>query len=165
MRYLKTNALALLAALIFLSACSATQKNAGEPVKKYIPVSPELYDTIVHMDSVLFDAFNKRDLEKLKTVFSTDIEFFHDKGGLTDYNQVIANSQKLFDQNNDLKRTPVPGSVEVYPIKDYGAVQTGMHRFCHLEKGKEDCGTFKFVHVWRKKDGQWKLARVISYDH
>ena len=152
-------------AIAIISSCSATQKITGERAKKYIPVSKELYDTIAHMDSVLFDAFNNQDLNKQKTIFSTDVEFYHDKGGLTNYNQLIENTQRLFNQNSGLRRTLIQGSLEVYPIKDYGAIEVGIHRFCHQENGKDDCGTFKFLHIWQKKDGIWKLTRVISYDH
>lgn len=144
---------------------SAGQAFGQEPVKRYIPVSQALYDTIARMDSLLFNSFNNRDLAAQKKIFSVDIEFYHDKGGLTRYDQVIENTKRLFDQDNGLKRTLVPGSMEVYPIKDYGAVQIGMHRFCHKENGKDDCGTFKFIHIWQQKNGEWKLARVISYDH
>lgn len=148
---------AILIAFAFVLSCSGT--------KKVTTVSKELYAEIAHMDSVLFNAFNGRDLETLKKIFSPDLEFYHDLGGLTNYDQNIANSKILFDRNNGLHRTLVPGSLEVHPIKDYGAIQIGRHRFCHPENGKEDCGTFKFVHIWQKKNNEWKLTRVISYDH
>jgi len=136
-------------------------------VPKYIPVSKDLYDEITHMDSVLFDAFNAQDLEKLAMFFSEDLEFYHDKGGLTNYQQTMDNFKSLFERNQHtgLKRVLIEGSMEVYPIKDFGAVQLGKHRFCHVEKGKDDCGTFQFVHTWQKKDGQWKVTRIISFDH
>ncbi len=129
--------------------------------------SPELYREILHMDSVLFNAFNAQDLEQMKNTFSTDLEFYHDKGGLTDYNQTIANFKSLFEKNltTGLRRDLEISSVEVYSIKDFGALEVGMHKFCHVENGKEDCGTFKFIHIWHRTDGQWKLTRVISYDH
>lgn len=129
--------------------------------------SPELYREILHMDSVLFNAFNAQDLEQMKNTFSTDLEFYHDKGGLTDYNQTIANFKSLFEKNltTGLRRDLNISSVEVYSIKDFGALEVGMHKFCHVENGKEDCGTFKFIHLWHKTDGVWRLTRVISYDH
>ncbi len=37
--------------------------------------------------------------------------------------------------------------------------------FCHVENGKNECGTFRFVHIWQKKDGEWKISRAISYSH
>lgn len=125
----------------------------------------ELYLEIVAMDRVLFEAFNDRDLEKLKSIFAHDIEFFHDQGGMSKYDQLIENTQRLFARDNGLKRTAVPGSLEIYPIRDYGALQVGKHTFCHVENGRDDCGTFKFVHVWQKRSDGWKLTRVISYGH
>ena len=127
--------------------------------------SSSLYNEIAHMDSVLFDAFNNRDIERFKTLFTTDLEFYHDKGGLTDYNYSIESLKNTAAQNNGLRRELVKGSLEVYPIKDYGAIQIGTHTFCHPENGKMDCGSFKFVHVWKKINNEWKITRVISYDH
>ncbi len=161
MRHSKTKIFILLTTIAFISACSATQKNTGEQTKKYKPASKDLYDTIAHMDSILFEGFNNRDLDVQKMIFSTDIEFYHDKGSLTNYNQLIENTRNLFDQNTGLKRSLIPGSLEVYPIKDYGAVEIGTHRFCHQENGKDDCGYFKFVHIWQKKDAKGQLTRVI----
>ncbi len=124
-----------------------------------------LYKEIAHMDSVLFDAFNAHDVEKLKTLFTEDLEFYHDKGGLTRYEQNMNSFKENFARASDIHRELIAGSMEVYPIKDYGAVEIAAHRFCHLENGKDVCGTFKFVHVWQKKDGNWKISRVVSYDH
>ncbi len=124
-----------------------------------------LYNEIAHMDSVLFNAFNAHDLETIKTVFDESLEFYHDKGGLTNYAQNIVGSQSLFAQNNGLKRKLVEGSMEVYPVNNYGAIQVGAHTFCHKEGDKDDCGTFKFMHIWQKKNGTWKITRIASYDH
>jgi ketosteroid isomerase-like protein len=55
--------------------------------------------------------------------------------------------------------------MEVYPIKDFGAIQTASHIFSHVENGKLEKGTFKFVHIWKKENGSWKVCRVITYDH
>jgi ketosteroid isomerase-like protein len=165
MKLLKHASFFCLSLLCVSIACSAFGQNSGEDKKAYVPASKALYDSIFHMDSVLFDAFNKRDIETLKNIFATDLEFYHDQGGLTNYKQVIENTNKLFEQNNGLKRTLINGSLEVYPINDYGAIQTGRHQFCHQENGKDDCGTFKFVHIWQKRKDGWKLTRVISYCH
>ena len=122
-----------------------------------------LYKEIAHMDSVLFNAFNTRDLPKIKSLFADNLEFFHDKGGLTNYEENMKNFEKAFAKNNGLRRTLE--SMEVYPVPGYGAIQTGTHRFCHEENGKTECGDFKFLHVWEKKNNEWKITRVISYDH
>ena len=125
----------------------------------------ELYQEIAKQDSLLFNAFNTRDIDLFKTMFTEDLEFYHDKGGLTGYEHTIDFLKTTAQGNNQLKRELVKGSLEVYPIPGYGAMEIGMHRFCHLDNGKQSCGTFKFVHIWKKKDNQWKITRVISYDH
>lgn len=154
-----------LAFIFLMTACASSKKRSGAATEKKAQASTELYNAITQMDSLLFDAFNKRNLEIQKDIFATDLEFYHDKGGLTNYSQTIESTRRLFSQDNGLRRTLIPGSLQVYPVKDYGAIQLGRHRFCHQEGGKEDCGTFAFVHIWRKTAGGWKLARVVSYDH
>ena len=124
--------------------------------------SDDLFKKIESLDSIVFSALNTCDIEKFGT---KDLEFYHDKGGLTDYTYTINSIKGNCDRKLGLTRTLVPGSMEVYPIGDYGAVQLGSHRFCHMENGKEDCGTFRFVHVWKFEHQQWKISRVISYDH
>ena len=124
-----------------------------------------LYKEIAQMDSVMFHAFNTRDIEKFKSLFTEDLEFYHDKGGLTNYEHTINFMKETAKNNNGLRRDLVKGSLEVYPIPGYGAMEIGAHTFCHLENGKQDCGTFKFVHIWQKKNGEWKITRVVSYDH
>lgn len=148
--------------LLTVTRPKAQSKNSAD-VKP--PAPQALYNEIAHMDSVLFNAFNKQDLETIKIVFAQDLEFYHDKGGLSGYNESIAATGKLFAQNNGLKRELVKGTMEVYPVPGYGAIQVGSHTFCHMENGKPDCGTFKFLQVWRKRDNEWKLTRVVSYDH
>lgn len=124
-----------------------------------------LYNEITQMDSILFNAFNTRDVEMFNSLFTHDLEFYHDKGGLTNYEHTIGFMKEVAQNNNGLRRDLVKGSLEVYPIPGYGAMEIGAHTFCHLEKGKKNCGTFKFVHIWQKKNGEWKISRVVSYGH
>lgn len=153
----------LLSGLLLLAAC--TSSNNLTVAKKQSAESGELYFAIAHMDSVLFNAFNNRDIEKLKTLFTEDLEFYHDLGGLTNYTQNMEAFKNTAANNNNLKRELIVGSLEVYPVKDFGAMQIGEHRFCHTENGKPDCGTFKFVHIWKKINNEWKISRVVSYGH
>ena len=127
--------------------------------------SPSLYEEIKEADAAFFDAFNNRDIETIEQFFTEDLEFYHDEAGLGSYEQNIEATQRLFDKNNGLKRSLIEGSLEVYPVKDYGAIQIGSHEFCHPVNGVQDCGTFQFVHIWKKEGDTWKIARVISYGH
>lgn len=79
----------------------------------------------------------------------------------------MANFRGLFARNAEtgLRREMVPGTLEVYPLGDFGLLEVCQHRFCHTENGSEDCGTFKNIMVWRKEGTSYKVCRVISYDH
>jgi len=59
----------------------------------------------------------------------------------------------------------VRGSVEARAIHDYGAVQTGEHRFYLTQEGWKEAldGIGKFVKLWRRTEGGWRVSRVISY--
>ncbi len=129
------------------------------------PEAKALYAEIVHMDSAVFNAFNTRDIDKLKTFFSMDLEIYQDNTGLRNYTQAMEAFSGLFKKDYILKRELITQSMEVYPIKEFGAIQTGQHTFCHTENGKRECSTFKFVHIWEKKEGNWKIKRLVTYDH
>lgn len=117
------------------------------------------------MDTAIFDAFNAHDVDKLMALFTDDLEFYHDTGGLTNYQQTADGFRKMFAGTPDIRRDLVKESLQVYPIKDHGALEIGCHRFCHKENGKDDCGTFEFAMIWRKVGDSWKISRVLSYGH
>ena len=129
------------------------------------PASQELYDQIKRMDAALTDAFDAHDIDKLKALFTEDLEFYQDNEGLARYEQTVRDFESLFAQDNQMRRKLVEVSLEVYPVKGYGAIELGAHQFCHIENGKNECGTFRFVHLWRRADGAWKISRVVSYAH
>jgi ketosteroid isomerase-like protein len=143
----------------------SAQAEDQQTAKKNTATSGELFDTIARMDSAIFDAFNAHDVDRLMSLFTDDLEFYHDTGGLGDYRQNAESFKKMFASTPDIRRDLVKGSLEVYPIKDYGAMEIGEHRFCHKENGKDDCGSFKFAMVWRKSGESWKISRVLSYGH
>lgn len=136
---------------LFLSLCLATVV--------YIPADKGLYDTIVQQDSLLFTAFNSRNLLRIDRVFSANLEVFQDNTGVRNHAQTIDAFKRCFNKDYALTRTLVKGILEVYLLKDYGAIETGRHTFCHTENGKLDCATFKFVHIWKKKMGDGKLRK------
>jgi hypothetical protein len=132
------------------------------PDAKTAATSGELYQAIASKDSELFSTFNAQDIGQLKTFFTEDLEFYHDRSGLTNYAQTNEHFKKMFDQGNGIKRELIQNSLEVYPIKDYGAIEIGEHRFCHVENGKNECGIFSFIILWQNQGGIWKVSRVIS---
>ncbi len=124
-----------------------------------------LRDQIVEADQRLFDAFNGCDIPTFSGMLAKDLEFYHDTGGVTGYSHSVNVTKENCERNLGLTRTLVDGSMEVYPVKDFGAMQIAKHQFCHLENGRMDCGTFGFAHVWKQTDEGWKVVRVLSYGH
>lgn len=129
------------------------------------PAPDALERTVAALDRRLFAAYDAHDLDALMANFEPGLEFFHDQGGLLGWAQVKAGFASVFAQSPDIRRELVPGSLRVYPIKGYGAVELGAHRFCHAEQGKAVCGTFQFLHIWHEVNGAWRVARVVSWDH
>lgn len=129
--------------------------------------SGPLFDSLARMDSVLFDAsFTSCDAMKANAIFTDDVEFYHDKAGFAAREQVRNNTRRLTEscpRSRGVTRTLISGSVRVYPIEGYGAVQMGLHRFD--ERGASSSTLTRFVHVWRLENGAWRLARVLSLDH
>jgi hypothetical protein len=146
--------------LLAFSTTPLITQTASTPATK-----DSLFQTIAAFDTALFDAANHCDLDKLGTFFSDDLEFYHDQSGLSVGKQDFLEKSK----NNicgKVIRELVPGSLEVYPLKGFGAVEIGIHRFHH--PGHDDTmaiGEAKFIHIWQYKDGVWKISRVISFDH
>lgn len=133
--------------------------------KKVTVIDKSLFDTIAQMDSLMFAAYNTQHLSVMKTYFTKDLEWYQDNGGLLNYETVFTNFQSIFDRPEKLSRELVKGTLEVIPIKNFGAIEIGQHRFKHMENGKLEVGTFRFVMIWKNDTGNWKISRVISFDH
>jgi hypothetical protein len=127
--------------------------------------SGALYNEIARQDSLQFSAFNARNLDQLMAFFDTTLELYQDNTGVRNFEQTRMAFGNLFKMSYALTRKLIPGTLEVYPIKDYGAIETGRHTFSHIENGQTQVGTYKFMQIWQKKDGVWKVTREITYDH
>jgi hypothetical protein len=147
---------------------AVVQPSKVAPLPAPMNTQTALYQQILAVDGQLFQAFNTCDSLTYRTFIADDLEFYHDAGGL---NVSLANEMVTFRQmcarGTHLRRELLANTLEVHPIKNYGAVEIGAHRFYHTNPGQPEklSGTYKFVHVWHYLNGQWKLARVISYGH
>ena len=155
MRALKI--VAMLAFILPHAAQAAPLEASGDP--------KALYNTILHMDAVMFDAFNTHDLDVMKNLFAANCEFYHDRDGLQDYETTINNLKRLFATNANVKRELIPASVQVYAIPGFGAVELGDHKFTNVENGQAHSTVYHFIHAWQFKDNQWKVTRAISLGH
>ena len=134
----------------------------------------ELFLELQKMDALLFEeGFNNCSKEAMETALSEDLEFFHDKGGITKGKETFITSfiTNMCDENKKPIRKLVPNSLSVFPLRKngvlYGAIQKGVHEFFIKESGKELYKTevSQFTHLWLKEDKGWKISRVLSYDH
>jgi Domain of unknown function (DUF4440) len=174
------NAIRVILICSFLVAAAAVAKEPATTSDN----QTALYDEIAAADSELFRAANGCDLVKLGSMVDDGLEFYHDKAGLMVGKQLFLNSVK----NNTcgvMIRELVQGSLEVYPVKGFGAIEVGVHRFHHPGHEKEwrgarelgmtrfldpgaaewPAGQAKFLHIWRKEQTGWTLVRVVSYAH
>lgn len=158
----------LVAVAVVFPATSVTAQSS----RSKSPVSRQLFNELAAMDNELFDTiFNKCNVERLGELITEDFEFYHDKSG-----QVVKSGKEFVDSIRSMcerqskgtdyraRRVLVRNSLAVYPLNNYGAVQMGVHRFYPLIKGKSN-EIAKFTHLWKKENGEWRLARVLSYDH
>ena len=150
----------LLSIFIYSSALAQNQIQKSAAITKN-----ELFNKIANLDSLLFAAYNSKNLDLMKNYFTSDLEWYQDNGGLIGFEKVFENFNSIFNRDYDLKRSLIKESLEVHLIKGYGAIEIGMHQFKHIENGKLEIGTFKFLMIWKNDNGNWKISRVVSYDH
>jgi hypothetical protein len=152
-----------------LAASAASAQTAGPAATK------ALTDEIARKDRELFDAvFETCDIDKLATLVADDFEFYHDKNGLsaTSGKQWVDAVRGMCQRQKEgtdyrARRVLVEGTLKVYPINNYGAVQNGTHRFYKKTLGQPDelVEVAQFTNLWKREGSAWKLTRVLSYDH
>jgi len=128
---------------------------------------PDLRAEILAADARLFGAINQRDIATMKTGFSSRLEFYHDRTGLTGYADNIRIFENKFKEPGTLRREAMNDTAEVFPAGPGRAMHIGTHRFCSSDAPgtQEGCGVYRFSMVWEKEAGAWKLLRVLSYGH
>ena len=147
--------------VLLLPATAANQQTSP-------PKQGELLTIITSLDHAFFEAYNKCELSKIESLFTSDIEFYHEKRGqLTSRQSVMeAFSKNLCgDKSNRVRRELVEGTLQVYAIDNYGALAVGEHRFYLTQAGQKEKldGIGRFANLWQLKDGEWRMSRVISY--
>ena len=146
-----------------------------QTISSQISRDSELFKELKEMDNLVFQkGFNECDLSKLEDIIHDEFEFYHDKSG---YQEGKTNFIETFKENicsnSDFKpiRFPVEESIEVFSLNKngvlYGAIQKGEHLFYIKEPDKKMylTSSAKFTHIWILVEGNWKLSKVLSYDH
>lgn len=156
--------------LVALMAAALLQTPPAE-----IPQGPALIEAVTASDAAFFALFFEGcDPDRLATMVTDDFEFFDDRGGLMTTTGAAFVEQ--YRTRCEARRAPdgwrtrrelVPGTLHIYRMNAYGAVETGEHLFyeAHGDGPLALAGRARFSQIWKLEDGRWKLARVFSYDH
>ncbi|KUJ60436.1 hypothetical protein AR687_17780 [Flavobacteriaceae bacterium CRH] len=142
--------------ILFLSREAKGQTNS-EVLKMDL-----LKSEIIKMDSLLFEvSFNQCDASLFKKIIAEDVEFYDDRFGLNTSkgNEIKSLAEKCAGTK---KLTRKLNYCTIDKLGDFGAVQLGEHTF-YVDGIPE--GTGKFIHIWERKDNEWKLKRIVSYEH
>ena len=153
---------------VFLVGIVSVLTPTSAQTQKPSPASSELFEKIKALDSTFFEAYNRCEIAKMESLFTEDVEFYHEKRGVLATRRIVteALSNNLCgDKNNKVRRELVEGSLKVYPIDNYGALAVGEHRFFLTQTGNKERldGIGMFTNLWHYKDGEWKMSRVLSY--
>lgn len=152
--------------LILLVASITTSKLIAQDIWSR---PDDLKKEIVNMDSILFSAFNNCDTETLGKLHAEDLEFYHDLAGLIKGRQSFVESVKNGVCRGDAKitRTLLKETLQVYPLKNFGAIQMSDHRFdiSVIKTGEKMTSIAKMIAIWQLTDGQWQITRTVSFDH
>ena len=73
--------------LVFTISVNAQERKVAQTI-------PSLFNEIASMDSIMFSAFNMQNMEIFKPLFTADLEWYQDNGGLIPYKTVFVNFGK-----------------------------------------------------------------------
>lgn len=124
---------------------------------------------IIEKDSLFWLGYNSCNYQLMDKFLDKNVEFYHDKGGITlGADKVLEATRNNICGNpdNKVRREAILESIKVFPMEEngkiYGAILSGEHYFFQNEKRT---GIAKFTHTWLLKEGDWRMHRILSYDH
>lgn len=125
---------------------------------------------VISADARYWQAFNACDFAAMEQLFTDDVEFYHDKTGLTSSRAAVLDSLRKGPCANPqmhLRREAVEDSLRFHPLAGGYALISGKHRFYAREGDKPERldGQAEFTNLWQSVDGHWRMRRVFSYAH
>lgn len=122
------------------------------------------------VDAKFWQAYNACDLKAMDGFITEDVEFYHDKGGLTAGRDALIESLRkgpCGDPKMHLRRAADEKSIVFHPMKGGYGLLTGHHFFYVTNVGSPERldGQAEFTTLWKQDGGEWRMHRVLSYDH
>jgi ketosteroid isomerase-like protein len=158
--------LGLLAIGGLMAFCPAAAQTSGSGTMSN---SPEAQ--VRAANDTFWAAFNRCDAAAMAPVFTDDVEFYHDKTGLTAGRAAVVKSMAdgpCGDPSHiRVRREAVAGSERFDPLAGGYALLTGEHRFLSSKDGGDfrHDGIARYIELWQQTDAGWQMRRVVSYDH
>lgn len=121
-------------------------------------------------DARYWRAYNACDMRAMGELLTDDVEFYHDKTGLTASKPAVLQSLRngpCADPAMHLRREAVADSLRFHPLAGGFALLSGMHRFYVQRDGTPERldGQAEFTTLWQALDGRWRMRRIYSYAH
>ena len=121
-------------------------------------------------DARFWRAYNACDLPAMGALLTDDVEFYHDRTGLTASRTAVVESLRkgpCGEPAMRLRREAVAGSVQFHPLAGGYAILSGRHRFFVRPEGEPERldGEAGFTDVWKADAGRWRMHRILSFDH
>lgn len=166
----------MMALTLSVAACTTSPSRSARN-RADVPAAPAsypaestsgpLYEEVLNLDTAFFDTFShcSDSAQRARHAAFVDpsLEFYHDKGGAS-----FGRAKYMADVEKNVcgvfERKRVEGSLRVYPVPGYGAMEVGSHMFCPFASGRCE-GAGDFLVLWRKDADGWRVTRVFSYAH
>lgn len=121
-------------------------------------------------DARYWQAYNACDFDAMGRLLTQDVEFYHDKTGLTVGKAAVLDSLRKGPCGTPtmrLRREAVAASVRFDPLAGGFGLLSGTHRFFSTDDGKPERldGQAGFTVLWQSVGGQWRMRRIFSYAH
>lgn len=152
-----------------LVTCTMLSISAFAQPNSQLPDLNGIRKAIYHNDSLFWQAYNQCDVDGMAAFLTDDVEFYHDKGGplytLAKFKENLRTGL-CGKTDSRIRRDVVPGTVNIFPMDNYGGLITGEHIF-YVSDGKKETldGYGKFTQLWKFENNVWKMSRILSYDH
>lgn len=91
-RILKTTILIAICLIGLTAGASMSPESSAESPSQHLD------HEVKRLDAVLSEAFNKHDVNRLKSLFADDLEFYQDNEGLVRYQQTVRDFESMFAQ-------------------------------------------------------------------
>lgn len=121
-------------------------------------------------DTRYWQAYNACDMRAMGELLTDDVEFYHDRTGLTASRTAVLRSLRdgpCADPAMHLRREAVADSLQFHPLAGGFALLSGTHRFYVQRAGEPERldGQAEFTNLWQAADGHWRMRRIYSYAH